>query len=135
MNNIDRTKFFDVRRFGPKKGQVLASFIAPAEFINGNEKRDIIRLLKESRAEQATQIMRKAHGVIEPDCYRVCREMAEDLLSMSEADVENKVYKMVVNYMFYTEKENVPTNDPRWKLLEFMQYNEETNTFVSKINL
>lgn len=132
---MDASKFFDVRIHPPKKGQVLASFRSQAEFIGGPQKLDIIKLLKSDKAFQAVQVMKKIHGVIEPDCYRVCREMATDLLTMTDKEVEDKVYHMVVNYMYYTERENVPTDDPRWELLSLLTWDAERNTFISKINI
>ena len=130
MENMD--KFFDTRKHKPKKGQILASFMSPAEFVEGRGKKDIIDLLKKDKIYQAVQLMKKAHNVVEPDCYSVCREMLQDLLEMTEDEVEKKVYPMIVNYTYYTEKENVPVNDPRWSILPVMAYDKETKTFKSK---
>ena len=127
-------KFFDTRKHKPKKGQILASFRAVADFIDGKGKTDIIDLIKKGQIYQAVQLMKKAHCVIEPDCYVVCRNISEDLLTMTEKEVEKKPYQMIVNYTFYTERENVPVDDPRWQILPVLSYDKETNTFVSKID-
>ncbi len=127
-------KFFDTRKHKPKKGQILASFRAVADFIDGKGKKDIIDLIKKGQIYQAVQLMKKAHCVVEPDCYTVCRNISEDLLTMSEEEVEKKPYQMIVNYTFYTDRENVPTDDPRWQILPVLSYDKETKTFVSKID-
>lgn len=126
-------KFFDTRKHKPQKGQVLASFRASAEFVDGLGKRDIINLLKTDKSHQAVQLMKKAHCVVEPDCYRICREIAEDLLTMTDEEVEKKSYEMVVNYTFWAKKEDVPTDDPRWSMLPVVEFDKDRNTFVSKI--
>lgn len=126
--------FFDVRRHGPKKGQVLAKFTAVAEFVSGQGKRDIINLLQTDKVHQAVQVMRRIHGVREPDCYRICREIAEDLLVMSPRRVENKPYEFVVEYLFYTKKEYVPRSK-HWETIHVMEYDEANKQFVSRIEL
>jgi lipopolysaccharide export LptBFGC system permease protein LptF len=127
--------FFDVRKHRPKKGQVMAKFTAMAKFVAGREKRDIIMLLKMDKAYQASQVMKKIHGASEPYCYKVCREMCEDLLRMSEKEVEEKPYQFVVEYFFYTQREYVPKEDPRWELLPMIQYDKETKEYKSTITI
>lgn len=128
--------FFDARRFGPKKGQIMAKFSSVAFFGAGQAKKDIIRLLQKDKAREAAQVMNKIHCAKEPDCYRVCREICEDMLSgMSPLDVEKKDYKFVLEAVYYTKRENVPENDPHWTTLNVLEYDEETNTFRSKIAL
>ena len=83
--------FFDVRKFGPKHGQIMSKFSAIAVFGEGPEKRDIIKVLRKDKAEAAAMVMRKIHCAKEPDCYTVCREICEDLISgMSENAVAKK---------------------------------------------
>lgn len=125
--------FHDVRRSKPKKGQVLAKFTAVAEFVEGRGKRDIIMLLKMDKAQQAVQVMRKIHGAREPDCYRVCREIAEDLLIVPEEEVEKKPYEYVVEYFFYTQKDLVPKNK-HWETIQILEKNE-AGDYISRIEI
>jgi len=128
--------FFDVRKHGPKSGQVMAKFTAVAVFGDGPEKRDVINLLKIDKAFQATMVLHKIHCARTPDCYRVCREICEDLISgMSDEEVEAKEYQFVIESMFYTKKEYVPVADPHWELLSTLQFDPETNTFKSNIEI
>lgn len=126
--------FFDARKHRPKNGQVLAKFTAIAEFIDGKGKRDVIHLLKMDKAHQAAQVMKKIHGAKEPDCYRICREMAEDLLMTSEVDVENKPYEYVIEHFYYTQKELVPQN-LHWELIRLINYDEESGEYKSQITV
>lgn len=127
--------FFDVRRFKPQKGQVMAKFSAIAVFGEGPEKRDIINLLKKNKAESAAAVMRKIHCAAEPDCYRVCREICEDLLSgMTEEEVEKKEHEFLLESFFYTKKENVP-KDKHWSMIEIIRFDRENNTFLSEYDI
>lgn len=128
--------FFDVRRFGPKKGQVMAKFSAVAIFGDGPEKRDLINVLKRDKAQAAAMVMRKIHCAREPDCYRVCREMCEDMLNgMTDEQVSKKEYEFVLEAFYYTKKEYVPKNDPNWEVIEVMRYDPETKSYSSTIEL
>jgi len=128
--------FFDVRRFGPKQGQVMAKFSAVAVFGEGPEKMDLIKVLKTDKAKQAAMVMRKIHCAREPDCYRVCREMCEDLAKgMSDQEVNRKDYEFVLEAYFYTKKEYVPKGDPNWELIDIVKYDPETKTFKVNIEL
>ena len=128
--------FLDVRRHRPEKGLVMAKYTAIAEFVDGQHKRDIINLLKMDKAVAASQVMRKIHCAREPDCYRVCREMCEDLLSgMSEEQVEQKAYEYVFQAFYYAKREHVPTNDPHWETVTCLKFDKETKTFRSDIEL
>lgn len=126
--------FFDAKKHRPKQGQVLAKFTAIAEFIDGRGKTDIIGLLKTNKSNQAAQVMKKIHGAKEPDCYRVCREMAEDLLHMPEDAVEQKAYEYIVEYFFYTQKEYVPKTK-HWQTIQLASYDAKNGEFKSDINL
>lgn len=138
---IDETNFseyfFDVRKHGPKAGQVMAKFIAIAEFIDGQGKKDIIYLLKIGKVQQAAMVMKKIHGAKEPDCYRVCREICEDMLTMTDEEVEAKVYEYTMELFFYTQKELVPREDVRWETIKLIdvEFDEEIGMFKSFINL
>lgn len=128
--------FFDVRRHKPKPGQIMAKFQAVAAFGPGQPKKDIIQLLKIDKAYQATQVMNRIHCARVPDCYRICREIAEDLISgMSEAEVENKEYEFVLEACYYTNRECVPKNDLHWETLQLLQYDPDSGDFNVRIEL
>ena len=128
--------FFDVRKNRPKQGQIMAKYAAVAEFVDGPEKRDIIRLIQMDKAYQAAQVMKKIHLAKEPDCYRVLREMCQDLIDgMTEEEVEKKPYEFVLEAFFYTNREYVPKNDPKWETIDLIEYDDETKTFKSTINI
>lgn len=128
--------FFDVRKFGPKEGQVMAKFSAVAVFGDGPEKRDIIKILKRDKAESAAMVMRKIHCAKEPDCYRICREICEDLVAgMSEDEVAKKEHEFVLESFYYTKKEYIPLNDPHWQTIDVIKYDPETKTYKSDISI
>lgn len=135
---IDETNFgehfHDVRFNRPKPGQVLARFSAVADFVDGPQKRDVIDLLKRDKAFQATAVMRKLHHAKEPDCYRVCREICEDLMTMSEEEVEKKPYPFILEMFFYTKKELVPKNK-HWETIQLLEFDKDSNTYKSRIEL
>jgi hypothetical protein len=128
--------FFDVRKVRPKPGQVLAKFSAAAFFGDGQEKRDLIKILRKDKAQAAAMVMRKIHCARSPDCYRVCREMCEDMIAgMSDDEVARKDYEFVLEAFYYTEKGNVPIGDPHWETLDLIKFDPETNTFKAEIHL
>lgn len=128
--------FFDVRRFGPKPGQIMAKFSAVAIFGEGPEKLDLIKVLKSGKAEAAAAVMRKIHCAKEPDCYRVCREMSEDLLSgMTEDEVNKKEYEFILEAFYYTQREYVPKDDPHWITIDLVKYDPENQVYRSEIEL
>lgn len=135
---IDETNFdsyfFDVRRHKPKPGQVMAKFTAVAQFVGGQGKKDIIKLLKSDKAYQAAQVMQRIHGAKVPDNYRVCRQICQDLLIMKEEEVEAKAYEYIVEYLFYTQKELVPKNK-QWETIQVLEYDAETKTYKSRIEI
>jgi hypothetical protein len=128
-------QFFDVRRHKPQPGQVMARFTAVADFVGGRGKTDVIYLLKIDKAFQAAQVMKKIHCAREPDCYRVLREMCEDLQHMSEEEVENKPYRFILEAFFYTDRQYVPKDDPHWQMIDLIRWDKDQNQFVSKIEV
>lgn len=115
--------FKDLRKSTPEKGEVIALYSASAEFVEGNEKRQIISLLKstENKMEATAQVMRKLMFASELDAYRVPRAMAEDLLSgMTDDEVAKKPYKYVLEMFFYAKPENVPKDDPHWSIISVL---------------
>lgn len=137
---IDHTNFrhyfFDVRQHRPQPGQIMAKFSAVAVFGDGPEKRDLINVLKRGKGEAAAQVMRKIHCAREPDCYRVCREMCDDLLGgMSVEEVAKKEYEFVLEAFYYTKREYVPKHDPHWETIDLLKYDEKTKMFKAVIEL
>jgi hypothetical protein len=118
------TYFHDVRKHKPQKGQVLARYSASAEFIDGQLKQDILSLLKmDDKVLPAVNVLRRLGCFMERDCYRVLRQMAEDLLTMTEEEVLNKPYKMVVEMFYWTTKDCIPS-DPHWETIGIMNMDE-----------
>ena len=133
-SNFDEL-FFDVRKFGPVAGQVLVKFRAIAAFGDGPHKNDVIKLLQIDKAKQASAVMQKIHHARSPDCYRVCREICEDLISgMSEKEVAQKEYEYVLEAFYYTKKEYVP-DDPRWETIQLLEYDPESGAFSTSFEI
>lgn len=128
--------FFDVRKFGPKEGQIMAKFSAVAIFGDGPEKRDVIKILRKDKAEAAAMVMKKIHCAREPDCYTICREMVEDMLKgMSDDEVAKKEYEFILEAFYYTKREYIPKGDPHWETIDLVKFDPETNTFKVNIEL
>lgn len=119
--------FRDVRTEPMDKGDVMAQYTAAAELVDGNEKRQIISLLKdtEGKMEATAQVMRKLLFAHELDAYRIPRMMAEDILSgMSDDDVAAKPYKYTLEMFFYAKPEHVPKDDPHWSVISILNLDE-----------
>lgn len=119
--------FKDARNSVPSRGEVIAQYTASAEFVEGNEKRQIISLLNstENKMEATAQVMRKLLFASELDAYRVPRMMAEDMVSgMSEDEVASKPYKYTLEMFFYAKPENVPKDDPHWSIISVLNLDE-----------
>lgn len=128
--------FFDARIKQAKPGQILAKYTAIAEFVAGQPKRDIIWLLRADKAKETSQVMRRIHGAKEPWCYSVPRQMAEDMLhGLTDQEIEEKPYKMVIEFLFWTNRECIPPNDPHWETLPVLQIDPETGHYISKIEI
>jgi hypothetical protein len=119
--------FKDVRISMPEKGDIIAQYTAVAEFVDGNEKKQIISLLTstENKMEATAQVMRKLLFASEEDAYGIPRKMAEDLLSgMTEEEVAQKPYKYTLEMFFYTQPDNVPKDDPHWSSISVLNLQE-----------
>lgn len=119
--------FRDVRTGSPCKGEVIAQYTAVADFVEGNEKRQIISLLTstENKMEATAQVMRKLLFASEVDAYKVPRMIAEDLLSgMSEDEVAAKPYRYTLEMFFYTKPENIPKDDPHWSSITLLNVDD-----------
>ena len=124
INEINFSEYFrDVRNCVPARGEVIAQYTASAEFVEGNEKRQVISLLNstENKMEATAQVMRKLLFASELDAYRVPRMMAEDMISgMTEDEVASKPYKYTLEMFFYAKPENVPKDDPHWSVISVL---------------
>jgi hypothetical protein len=118
-SNFDQF-FFDVRRHDPKPGQVMARFVAMADFVDSQMKRDVVYLLRECRGggNSAQRVMLKLGGAVEEDSIRVLREMAADLMAgLTPDEVCQKPYRYKCQFFYYTDKVNVP-DDPHWSIIQ-----------------
>lgn len=126
--------FFDVRTNKPKEGQILAKFSAIAVFGDGPHKHDVIKLLKMDKAKQAAAVMNKIHHAKVPDCYRVCREICEDMMAgLSDVEIAAKEYEYVLEAFYYTKREYVP-NDSHWETIQILGFESESGEFKSDIS-
>jgi len=128
--------FRDVRISTPFRGDVMAQYTAVAEFVDGNEKRQIISLLAstENKMEATAQVMRKLLFASEVDAYRVPRLIAEDLISgMSVGEVAAKPYKYTLEMFFYTDPSNVPKDDPHWSCISLLSLEDIGGKMPSRI--
>lgn len=111
-------KFFDIRTHEHQQGQIICEYVAMADLVDSDEKRQLIHLLtQDDKALAASQIMKNLFGANEPDCYRIPREMADDLLKLTPEEVAKKEYRYVFHRYFYAKKEDVPFNDPHWNVV------------------
>lgn len=118
--------FFDARKSKPKPNQVMARFRAVAAFGESPAKMDVVNLMFMDKARSAVAVMKKIHCAAEPDCFRVCREICEDLVSgMSKEEVCQKEYEFLLENFYYTDRENVPVDDPHWSLIELVRLPDE----------
>lgn len=114
--------FFDSRKHKPKKGQVLARYRAAADFVDSYYKQDIINLLKMDKVQAVVQLMQRVHSATPKDAVRVPLEMAEDMASgMSDEEVMEKPYRMIIELTFWCDKENIPMDDPHWECISLRE--------------
>jgi hypothetical protein len=118
--------FHDVRTNQPKRGQVMARYAATADLIDGGLKRDLIDILcLHETPETVVKLMRKIGCATERDSWLVPLNMARDLLSGETPDVvAEKPYKFVCEAFFYTQKENIPLDDPHWSCVTLSNLDE-----------
>ena len=138
---IDNTNFdqhfHDARTHRPQRGQIIARYAAVAEFVNGRLKKDIVDLIyNKNRPEAATRVMRKLGCATDKDAIRVCREIAQDLVSgMTPHEVEEKVYKYTIEVFYYTLKENVPVDDPHWTAISLNNLDQFLDAAENKLRI
>lgn len=137
INELNFSQYFrDVRVSQPERGEVIAQYSACAEFVDGNEKRQIISLLTstDNKMEATAQVMRKLIHASEVDAYRVPRLMAEDLLSgMGEEEVAAKPYKYTLEMFFYCRPEFIPKDDPHWASISVLNMDDFVGKSVNHV--
>jgi len=122
---IDENNFYDyftpVAKRRPLPGEVIASYRAAAELVDGGEKRQVIQLLKKSgSAISATKILRKLCYAIEPDAILVSKEIVQDLAGgMTDDEVIAKPYKYTLEMFFYAKPEHIPV-DEHWMQISIL---------------
>ena len=139
---IDATNFeqhfFDARRHTPQRGQVMAAYTAIAEMVDSPEKANLVDLLLkyDNKVEAAIQVMRKLICATDKDSVRVLREIMEDLRDgMTKEEVLAKPYKFTMRMIFYTQRENVPVDDPHWDIIEMIRPEKGVNVNGFNIKL
>lgn len=132
-NNFSKY-FKDVRNNVIQKGEVISRYTSFAEFVDGNEKRQIIYLVKNTDKMEATaQVMRKLLFASEIDAYRIPRMMAEDMAGgMTEDECAAKVYKYTLEMFFYVNPQHVPKDDPHWSIISVLNLEEYLNKNISQ---
>lgn len=119
-SNFDQY-FFDVKKNGPKKNQIMARYVSKAELIDGEEKGYLIDILLTNPmgAEMAVQIAKNAFAAQESEAIILCKNIAKDLLNgMSKQQVLEKPYSYTLEKFFWTEEKYVPENDPHWQVIK-----------------
>ena len=120
INETNFKEYFrDCRNARPERGDVMARWMAKAEFVDGRMKQDVIELLAcKDKAIAATKVMQKIGFSTLHDAVRVCKEICKDLDSgMTIEEVEAKAYPYNMEMFYYTKKEYVPKNDPHWSVI------------------
>lgn len=132
-NNF-KNYFKDVRNNAIQRGEIIAKYTSFAEFVDGNEKKQILNLIKNTdKMNATTQVMRKLLFASEIDAIKIPREMAEDLSKgMSEEEVLNKPYKYKLEMFFYAKPENVPKDDPHWNIISVINLEDFINKNFDK---
>ncbi len=119
-SNFDQY-FFDVKKNGPKRGQVMARYVSKAELVAGEEKGYLIDLLLTNPlgAEMGVQIARNAFAAQEKDAIKLCKEVAQDLLNgMGRQQVMEKPYSYTLEKFYWTKEKYVPKDNPHWQVIK-----------------
>jgi hypothetical protein len=122
---IDENNFYDyftpITKRRPLQGEVIASYRASAELVDGGEKRQVIQLLKKSgSAISATKILGKLCYMIESDAIRVSKEIVQDLADgMTDDEVAAKPYKYTLEMFFYANPKHIPV-DEHWMQISIL---------------
>lgn len=112
--------FFDIGKYKPKKGHVLARYTAMAEFVSGDVKDFVVAALMNNSmgAEMSSQVMKHHCHATDEYASLVPLQIAEDLRSgMTPEEVKAKSYRFQIEYFYWTEPENIPTDDVHWEMI------------------
>ena len=113
--------FSDVKKVGPKPGQIMARFMAKATLVAGDEKNYLIDVLLTNPmgAEMGMQIARSAFAAQELEAIKLLKAMATDLAEgKSRQEVLDKPYGYTLEKFYWTKEEYVPKNDPHWRVIK-----------------
>jgi hypothetical protein len=133
-----KSYFRDVRNNAIQKGEIIAKYTSFAEFVEGNEKKQILHLIQNTdKMNATTQVMRKLLFASELDAYKVPLAMAKDLAEgLSEEEVLKKPYKYKLEMFFYAKAEHVPKDDPHWSIISVINVEDFINkNFDSEKNI
>lgn len=121
-SNFDQY-FFDIKKIGPKRGQILARYTAMAELTDKFPKGAVVDMLVRNpkAPELVPKVLTNMCHLIPKEAMRVAIEMAHDLSKgMSEKDVIEKTYKVQIEMFFWTKPEYIPKDDPHWNCIEII---------------
>lgn len=122
----------------PDKNEIIACYTTKARFCAGDVKIDVISSMKEN-VFSTIKILQKIAKARYLDSLIILKQMLSDKLAgMSDKEIEDKEYEYIAEFFYYTKKEYVPSDDPRWSTLKIHStkdlINEEKNILIkSKI--
>lgn len=119
--------FRDAFKFPPKEGDILVRYRAKADFINGEDKKDVVYQLSNSSfgARSAIQIIKKLGKTNEKEAVSVAKRICEDLYGgMKEEEVLAKPYSYLFEMMFFAKKEHIPADDEHWECITITNLDE-----------
>lgn len=110
--------------YKPNKDEIIACYTTKAKFGAGNLKKDVIFSMGEN-VYSSIKILQKIAKARYNYAVKVIKEMLQDKLSgMSDKEIEEKEYEYVADFFYYTKKDYVPTDDPRWSTLKIHEASE-----------
>lgn len=111
--------FKDVSSHKPERGECLAIFRSMAELVNGEIKQDVLQAVTTNMygGQGAVQTLIKKCNMSYKEALRVCKEICQDRLNMSDDEVLEKPYKFLFEKQYYTKKEYVPKDSPHWEVV------------------
>jgi len=117
--------FKEINKNKPEKGDIIASYRAKAYLVEGDLKKDVIKLLKTKEGvNSAVKILNKFAYCIYEDAVSICKNICQELsLGLSDEEVLKKEYPYTLEIFYYTKKENVPENDKHWSIMTIIDKN------------